>query len=425
MIAIVASIIFILGYLSIAFESRLRVNKSAVALAMGGALWALLGFYNSELVQEEIVHVSFEIFSVVIFLLAAMSLVEILVHYRLFDVIRGKIFQYKLDDQQQFVIITAVAFVLSAVIDNLTATIVMIQIATRFFKGQNLLVAAVGVVIAANAGGSWSPIGDVTTIMLWLAHKFEAIQIITRGIVPSLAIYAVAVLMLRRKIKRTTSDVPNEIVTKLSRSEKLVISLVGISFMLPIVAKTIGLPPVLGLLLGLGIVWMVIDSLKTLNRHQTHLTASIEHLIQKTDISSIKFFIGILLAVSALNILGVLQYVSGFLYGADPSGVKIAIGNVILGMVSSVLDNIPLTAIAIDMLHTETVSLWILLAIAVGTGGSLLSVGSAAGVVAMGMIKELTFERYFKIGFVPALVSFLVGISVWALQYFLIFHGAA
>lgn len=420
MSALVASIVFILGYALIALESKIRVNKSAWALAMGGILWVILGLADSAAAHNEIVHVAYDIFNIVVFLLAAMSLVEILVHYRVFDVIREKIFAYHPTDSQQFVVLTGLAFFFSALIDNLTTTIVMLVMAQKFVRGRNLLIAAVGIVIAANAGGAFSPIGDVTTIMLWLAGKFEATDILLQGFIPSLVLYTVMLLMMRPMIVESGFDkAPTQKVTPLVASEKVVIGLVAVSFVLPVLVKMIGLPPVMGLLLGLGITWIAIDAMKVLvPDEKTHMTASIESLIQKTDIASIKFFIGILLAVSALGILGVLDHVSSFIYGADQSMMHVIIGNTVLGAVSSFLDNIPLTAIAIEILDVESTGLWVLLALSVGTGGSLLSLGSAAGVVAMGMIKELTFEKYFKIGFVPALVSFLACIAAWGVQAF-------
>jgi Na+/H+ antiporter NhaD/arsenite permease-like protein len=177
-------------------------------------------------------------------------------------------------------------------------------------------------------------------------------------------------------------------------------------------------PPVIGILFGVGLTWMVVDIVKSRSNCKTHLTVSIEQLVQKTDIASIKFFVGILLSVSALSTLGVLEYVSTYVYGSVQTTVAVIRGNIIIGLVSAVLDNIPLTAIAIDMLKTTSVQHWVLLALTVGTGGSLLPIGSAAGVVAMGMLRELTFSKYVRIGFLPALISFFVGIGVWGLQTF-------
>ncbi|MCA9383281.1 sodium:proton antiporter NhaD [Candidatus Dojkabacteria bacterium] len=496
---ILAIIVFVLGYVGITLEHRLRMNKSSFALLMGSLLWIIVAIsvmtngvpdhhttgtsyleetshvveeseHEAELVEEashqeesvsqdsqeetvvdseeeytedshsstdaedisedpvrdfistELIHSAAEIFEIVIFLLAAMSLVEVLVEYQFFDIIRGKIFALGLSDKKQFLVLTALTFALSGIIDNLTATIVMVTIAKKFFKKDNLLVCLVGIIIAANAGGAFSPLGDVTTILLWLAGKFEATEIILRGFIPSLAIYITAAAILVRKIKNEDYDAKSEVIVSLTRSEKVVVSLVFGSFLLPFIMSLLKLPPYLGLLIGLGAVWSVIDIFKQVSERKTHIEASIERMMQKTDLASLKFFIGILLAVSALNSLGLLNYLSDFFYGSDHDNfARVFAGNVGLGMLSALLDNVPLTAIVIKVLNTTNTSLWILLAITVGTGGSLLSVGSAAGVICMGMVHELTFVKYLKIGFVAALISYLVGVAVWYGQYLIFF----
>lgn len=420
MIPIFASIIFIIGYILITLEHKLRLSKSAIALATGGILWMLVPLVDNSHFREELLHSSAEIFEIVVFLLAAMSLVEILVHYRFFDIIRSKIYALKLNQKNQFVIISVFTFFLSAIVDNLTTTIVMTQISRRFFVGANMLRAVAGVIIAANAGGAWSPLGDVTTIMLWLANKFSASEIILQGFIPSLTMLIVMVLLLYRSFTNKEDDSKDEMIKKLGRSEKIVIASVFGSFTLPIVVSQLGLPPYLGLLLGLGIVWIIVDVFKQIRPKETHLNASIDDFIKNTDIPSLKFFIGILLAVSALQNLQILETLSQLLYGAAPTFERMIFANVGMGFLSAILDNVPLTAMAIDMVPTENTSLWVLLALAVGTGGSLLVIGSAAGVIAMGMVKELHFGNYLKIAFVPALVSFLTGMSVWYIQYLLI-----
>lgn len=420
---LIGSIIFVIGYIGIATEHKLGASKSAIALATGGILWLIAAVASHDHhARESIVHAGGEIFEIVVFLLAAMSLVEILVHYKFFDVIRGKLYKLGLNDQKQFLIITIISFFLSAVLDNLTTTIVMIQIARRFFKGQNLLVTAAAIVIAANAGGAWSPIGDVTTIMLWIANKFNSLQIITQGFFPSLAIYLVSTALLYPKIVPTIkNDEKEEVVTSLDRSEKTVIGMTFFSFALPLIMNTVfDLPPYLGLLIGLGLVWLVVDAYKRLRPNPTHLEANIDELVRKSDIASIKFFIGILLAVSALHSLGILDRLSDILYGNNPEAFRVITGSVGLGLISSILDNVPLAAIAIQILETTDVSHWVLLALTLGTGGSLLIIGSAAGVVAMGMIKELTFSKYLQIGTVPAFVGFLAGVGVWLVQYYVL-----
>lgn len=417
-IQIIASIIFILGYLAISLEHKIKMNKAATALVTGSLLWLLVSLEGTHF-QGELESAGAEIFGLVIFLLSAMSLVEILLHYKFFDVLRGRLFKLGLSEKKQFIVIYFMAFFLSAMIDNLTTTIVMIQIARKFFKGDNLLMAAAGIVIAANAGGAFSPIGDVTTIMLWLAGKFGSIDIILRGFLPSLTLAVVALAAMYPKLKDSKYDAENEIITKLSRSEKIIIGLVFISFAMPLVMNFFKLPPYIGLLIGLGVVWLVVDLFKQWKPQHTHLNASIEAFIKKCDIPSLEFFVGILLAVSALNTLGVLEYFSAMLYGSDPSTGRIIAGNVGLGMMSAIVDNVPLTAIAIEILEIESANLWILLALAVGTGGSLLIIGSAAGVVAMGMVPELNFTKYIKIAFVPALAGFIAAVGVWYIQFLL------
>lgn len=420
LIPLLAGLIFIASYGAIALEHPLKVSKSAIALCAGALLWILVAISGRGDIKSEMAHAGADVFSIVIFLLAAMSLVEVLVHYRFFDVIRGKLFALKLSEGKQFLVITLITFFLSAVVDNLTTTIIMIQISRKFFKNENMLVAAVGIVISANAGGAFSPIGDVTTIMLWFAEKFSGVEIIVKGFLPSFALYLTSTALLYRRITPSQFDYENEIVTTFGRSEKFVIALVFASFTLPLFTSLIDLPPYVGLLLGLGIVWLVVDGLKRIAPKETHLSASIEDFLKKIDIPSLKFFVGILLAVSALSAVGVLDYMTGFIYGhGTASETSIVVGNIALGLLPSILDNVPLTAIAIQILDTTNVSLWVLLALCVGTGGSLLVIGSAAGVVAMGMVKELSFYKYFKIAFVPALSGFIVGVGVWALQNYI------
>lgn len=415
--------IFITGYLFISLEHNLRVNKSAVALAVGGLLWILASIIKPDDLRLALTHSSAEIFEIVIFLLAAMSLVEVLVHYQFFDLLRQRIHRYNLDDKRQFLLLTTMTFFLSAVIDNLTATLVMLFIAKQFFSKTNLIYVAAAIVITANAGGAFSPLGDVTTIMLWLAGKFTATQIILRGFLPSLAMGGVAVGLIYPKITQGDIDTDQEEPVTLARSEKAVIGLTFACFSMPLIMSVFKLPPYIGLLLGLGVVWFVVDALKQVSKHKTHLEVSLEKLIAKTDLGSIKFFVGILLAVSALNHVGILSHFGDVVYGNDPSQQRIITGNVSMGLISAVLDNVPLTAMSLQILDTNSISLWILLAISVGTGGSLLVVGSAAGVIAMGSIKGLSFKKYLSVAFVPVLIAYTVAIAVWYGQ-FLIFPTA-
>ncbi len=422
LIGIIAFITFVIGYIGIATEHATKINKSAWALLIGGFLWLLVAIKDYHLIEEAMMHTGYEIFSIVLFLLAAMSLVEILIACGVFDLLRQKMLSFKLSNLQQFGILMVLAFILSGIIDNLTATIILIQIARKFFKGENLLVAGVGIVLAANAGGAMSPIGDITTIMLWIAGKFSAVEILTQGFLPALAIFIVVFAMLSRKIENSDDDTPQtEMPVPLDNSRKIIVGMTILSFFMPIAAKALHLPPVSGILFGLGLTWILFDYFHHRLPKETKFAESMEELLQKTDISSIKFFVGILLAVSALGVLGVLDVMSHYIYGETQEPLRIILGNIGMGLLSAILDNIPLTAIAIDILSVEDTSLWVLLAICVGTGGSLLAIGSAAGVVAMGILKDLSFKKYFQIGFVPALTAYFAGIGVWYLQTLFLF----
>lgn len=420
--AIIASIVFFVGYVLITLEHYWKVNKSITAIALAAFLWCgiALTVTDIHLVEEALHLISAETFALVVFLLAAMTLVEILVHYRFFDLLRVQLYKLGLKDAAQFLLMTVITFFLSAIIDNLTTTIVMVQIARRFFKGHNLLVAAGAIVVAANAGGAFSPVGDVTTIMIWLAGKFTALEVMAWGFLPSLAILLSSMFLFVRQLESDSGDEKptKEELISLTFPEKLIIVLSFASFALPLVAHLIGLPPYMGLLFGVGMVGLTVGWFaNTASHRESHLSMDIEKLLGKLDITSLLFFIGILFAVGALSFLGVLDFVSASLFGPDPEVSRLIAGSVLLGIFSAFVDNIPLTAAAIDILQTTDSRLWVLLAICVGTGGSMLVIGSAAGVVAMGMVKDLSFNKFLRIATIPAAVGYAAGIIVWYIQY--------
>jgi Na+/H+ antiporter NhaD/arsenite permease-like protein len=307
--------LFVMGYVAITFERQLRTQKAPIALLLGVVLWFLvvLNGARGELLAHQLEVAAAEIFGIVIFLLAAMSLVELLTHYKFFDYVRVELTRRGLRDRQQFIVIGAITFFLSPVIDNLTATIVMITVAQRFFRGHNLLVMATAIIIFANAGGAWSPIGDITTLMLWLAGKFTAMEIILDILLPSLTHALVAGSLLVRQITVDTPDSTEDLPITFTHSEFTVIALALASFGLPLLVSQFGLPPYMGLLVGLAVVWIVTGVLAQLIDHESHLTADIERFLRNTDIPSLKFFIGILLAVAALDALGVLAMISNLL----------------------------------------------------------------------------------------------------------------
>jgi Na+/H+ antiporter NhaD/arsenite permease-like protein len=426
LIAWIAAGLFCLGYVFITLEQKFSTHKSAIALLMGGVLWVLAALslrdHPGEL-DEALTHTGSEIFGIVAFLLAALALIEILVHYRFFDLIRFKLLKLKVGDRQQFLVLMTLTFFLSALLDNIAITIAMLQIARRFFTGRNLIIAAAGIVITANAGGAWSPIGDITTILLWLAEKFTATEIIQYAFLPCAALAIVANGLLYRKLDNTSFEKREAgDMGALSLSEKLVITTAMGSFLLPLAMSTIGLPPYVGLLLGLGLTWSMIEFAKHMSRteHKSHLSANIEHLMQAVDLPSVKYIMGILLAVLALSTLGVLSYASLAIVGSDPSSNQLVLANFGLGFLSGIVDNASLVAIAIQTLPMTDPELWALTAIAAGNGGSLMVIASAAGIVAMGNFKQLNVAQYFKIASLPALLGLLAAFGVWYAQYTLL-----
>ena len=413
-----ALILFVVGYVVITFEQQFGTHKAAIALLLGVALWLLvpLNGMGVKPLAHALEDAGADIFGIVIFLLTAMTLVEVLTHYHFFDHIRIALGRHGLQDRSQFIVIGAVTFFLSPVIDNLTTTIVMITVAQRFFRGRNLLVMATAIIVFANAGGTWSPIGDITTLMLWLAGKFTPTQIILDTLLPSLTHALVAGYLLLRQIKDDTQDSTEDLSRSCTRSEFIIIVLALASFGLPLLVAQFGLPPYMGLLAGLAIVWIMTGVLARVSDRQTHLTADIEQFLRNVDIPSLQFFVGILLAVAALNALGVLSRISTTLLGSNPGVERIILANSALGIMSAIVDNVPLTALAIDLIPTTEPRLWTFLAYCVGTGGSLLVIGSAAGVIAMGMIRELTSAAYVRIATSAVALAYVAGIAVWGVQ---------
>lgn len=419
---IVALLLFVLGYVAITFEHRWRTHKSGVGLALAGVLWLIVAFsgMDKEHISHAVEAAGAEVFSLIVFLLAAMTLVEVMLHFGFFDVIQEKLTKRGLDARQQFILIAVLTFFLSALLDNLTVTIIMIQIARRFYKGELLYPVAAGIVVAANAGGAWSPVGDVTTILLWLAEKFTAPQVIAQAILPSMVLAAVSVGLISRRLPKMPIEKEPLVRDGLTRTKKLIITAAMASFLLPVGMNLVGLPPYMGLLLGLGVVWLMIEISQHPKVARLDTDTRVEALLSKTDLGSIKFFIGILLAVSALTTLGVLEHISSLAFGSDPSFNRLIIGNSALGLFSAIVDNVPLTAIAIDVIKVQDPAIWVMLALAVGTGGSALVIGSAAGVVAMGMVRGLNFGRYMRIATIPVLIGYVAGIATWYVQHMII-----
>lgn len=410
--------IFLVAIIAISIEHKLEINKSWIALLAGSAMWmiASIGADSTEL-QEAIEAGSSEIFGLIIFLMGAMTIVEMMGHYRFFTWLETKLSSIHIGKTGLFWVMGFTTFVVSAILDNLTTTLVMIQIGRFMYRDKkNFILFTINTVIAANAGGAMSPVGDVTTIMLWLAGKFTAWEIVFYGIFPSLVAWIIPQSLLTHKIK---PEAP-----KLSEQKEVpplqwnIIVIGFFTFGFAVMVNILNLPPFIGILLGLSAVAILIDF-----RHKQgklkKKTNKIVNVIKTIDMATITFFIGILLAVNALAFTGVLAEIAKFLFGQNPAENENALilGNTIIGIISSVFDNVPLTAAVMDMLpQTVAHQYWILLAITAGTGGSMLIIGSAAGVAAMGQVPELTVKDYLKKGTLPAFLGYMGAILVWYFQ---------
>lgn len=415
--AVVACALFALGYALIALERKLGTHKAALSLSLGAILWLLAAKSASGAqLHESLEGATSDIFGIVALLIGAMSLIEILAHYHFFDILQGWLVRRRLGGRGRFAVIIVMTFALSALLDNISVTIAMIELARRFNARHNLVVSAVGIVIAANAGGAWSPIGDVTSILLWLARKVTAGQLVAHALLPAVVLTVVATFLLVLRLRAGDFLEPDTQPVTYQWSERIVIGVALGSFTLPLVMNAVGLPPFLGLLLGLGITSILISFMKRSQPSDTHLEAGIDRLIQRIDLASITYIMGILLSVSALASLGALQAVYHSAMGADPSFGRLVGMNVVLGLASSLVDNSSLVSMAIHVVGTTDPGLWALTAIATGTGGSMLLIGSAAGVIADGAVEELSFGRYFRVAMAPALLGFVAAVVVWWMQ---------
>ena len=413
--------IFIGAFLAIALEHITKVNKSWVAVFAGSLMWGIVVFgKGQDNIHTAIIHTTGEIFELVIFLMGAMTIVEMLGHYRFFTWLEIKLQSYNISNTQLFWIIGLVTFISSAVLDNLTTTLVMIHIGKHLnFKKENFNYFVINTVIAANAGGAMSPVGDVTTIMIWLADKFTAWQVLVGGLLPSIVGWVIPQYMITKKLSKIHRE-------QVHYEEQMplqwgVIVLGFSTFGMAVSVNILHLPPFFGILFGLGIVAMVVDI--KLRRGSLHIKANqLVNVVKEIDMGTMYFFVGILLAVGALQFHGILGILAEFIFGSDPANnpLSVIIGHISLGFLSSVFDNVPLTAAVIQMLPDNIdYTLWVLLAITAGMGGSMTSIGSAAGVAAMGQVKELTFVEYMKKGTIPALLGYIGAIITWILIFYI------
>jgi len=436
-------IIFVLGYLAIALEHNLKIDKLIPALGMMAFLWAIIAVAHLDVFEVNTITKSLEphhlegillhhlgkTAEILVFLLGAMTIVEIIDYFDGFSTIKS--FVKTKSKVKLLWLFTTLAFILSAIIDNLTATIVLITILQKIVKEKEVRLWFAGlIVIAANAGGAWSPIGDVTTTMLWIANKVTASSLIEHVFIPSVLCYAVPTLVASRmKVFKGSLDASiedNDKPKSKFSATMFYLGLGGILFV-PVFKTITHLPPYVGMMLSLAIVAVFaeyfskskfnISSSNTSDNDGSH-HSPVHKSLSKIEMPSILFFLGILMSVAALESLGMLFEFAGVLESSMPMlGTEHASTHIsdlvvlLLGVGSAVIDNVPLVAASIGMFSIPLDEpAWHFIAYSAGTGGSMLIIGSAAGVVAMGMEKIDFFWYLKKIGWL-ALIGFLAGFA--------------
>jgi Na+/H+ antiporter NhaD/arsenite permease-like protein len=422
-------IVFALAYGAIALEQPLKVNKSAAALVGAGLLWTVYALWSGDPapIVEELNRSLVTTAQIAFFLMGAMTVVEIVDAHDGFAVITSRLRAQTLAGLA--ISVSFITFFLSAVLDNLTTAIVMVSLLKRVLRHrEDRLVLAGLVVIAANAGGAWSPIGDVTTTMLWIGGQVTAGPIVTRLFVPSLANMlvplAIAAWSLRGKpiVAPAKSAQAGDGLGQTTPFERNLMFALGIVALLsvPVFKAVTHLPPFLGILFGLGIIWVVGDLVHRRRPPARH-RVSIAEALTRIDMSAIVFFIGILLAVATLEHAGVL---AGFARWLDAEIGRLDLIVLAFGLVSALVDNVPIVAAAMGMYDAGTYPpdsfLWEFMAYCAGTGGSILIIGSAAGVAAMGA-EKIDFIWYLRRFGGLALAGYFAGALVYIAQTYVVF----
>ena len=418
-------IVFVLAYAAIALEHPIKINKSASALIGAGLLWTIyaLGSGDAKAVSAELGESLMGTAQIVFFLIGAMAIVEVVDAHNGFQVITSRIRTSKLSNLMWLV--GFVTFFLSAILDNLTTTIVMVSLMKKLLdKRDDRLFFAGIIIIAANAGGAWTPIGDVTTTMLWIGGQITTLAIMKGVFIASMANLLVPLAVIAWVLRGKPVVPPARIEGKsehaaTSALERNTMFFMGLGTLVAVpVFKTLtGLPPFLGILLGLGLLWLVGDLLhrKKEDEDKQHLTLT--RALSRIDMSSVTFFIGILLAVATLEHTHILKSIAGWL---DQTVGRQDVIVILIGLVSAVVDNVPLVAASMGMYsltqYPPDSFLWEFMAYCAGTGGSILIIGSAAGVAAMG-IEKIDFLWYMKKISLYALLGYFAGAILYIVQY--------
>ena len=417
-------IVFALGYLAITLEHTIKINKSATALITAVLCWTLIisNAASKELIIEQLSHHLSSISEIVFFLLGAMTIVEIIDAHDGFQNITESI---KTTNKTKLIwLISVITFFLSAVLDNLTTTIVMISILNKLIEDKKTKWLLLGlVIISSNAGGAWSPIGDVTTTMLWIGGQISPLNIIQQTFLASLVSMIAPTLIINFMIKGNIElkpNVENNLNFNTNSFERNLIFYVGIGCLLfvPIFKTMTHLPPYMGILLSLGIIWTITELIHKRKRDNEKGILSVSHALRKIDTPSILFFFGILMSISSLEVVGILPQMASTL---NSSVGNINVVAICIGLLSAVFDNVPLVAALQSMYslndYPQDHYFWELLAFTAGTGGSCLIIGSAAGVAVMG-IEKIDFFWYLKKMSWIALIGFIAGVGTFLIQHY-------
>jgi len=419
-------ITFVLGYLAIAFEHSIKLNKAASALLTGGLCWTfyMLSSHSgdgSDHVTEQLLEHLGEIAGILFFLLGAMTIVELIDAHDGFSIITNLISTKS--KRRLLWIVAGLAFFLSAVLDNLATTIVMVSLVQKLLANRNDRLLFIGMlVIAANAGGAWSPIGDVTTTMLWIGGQVTTQTVVLNLFLPSLVCLLLPLTIMSLMLKGDIeSPVETQKIRAINVRNRNIIFFSGLCILLfvPVFKVVTHLPPFMGMLIGLGLLWLISELLHKDKDQEDRDKLSVVYALRKIDTPSILFFLGILISIAALQSAGYLSQLA--------TVMDKRIGNVDLivlsiGVLSAVVDNVPLVAGTMGMYDLSTYPtdhyFWQFLAYCAGTGGSALIIGSAAGVAAMGMEKIDFFWYIKKISWL-ALSGYFAGAML-----FIAMHGA-
>ena len=418
-------LVFVVAYAAIAFEHPLKINKSASALVGAGLLWTIYAVNTGDahLVGEHLSESLISTAQIVFFLMGAMAIVEVVDAHNGFEVITSRIKTKQLSHLMWLV--GLVTFFLSAILDNLTTTIVMVSLMKKLLdKRDDRLFFAGIIVIAANAGGAWSPIGDVTTTMLWIGGQITALEIVKGLFLPSLInllvpLWVTSVWLKGQTVVAPVAAVSDQSLHQTTAFERNLMFFLGLGSLVAVPAfKTwTHLPPFMGVLFGLGILWLVGDLVHRQKDDEDKAHLSLTHALTRIDMPSIVFFVGILLSVATLEHTHILSDVAAWL--------DLAVGRqdvivMIIGVVSAIVDNVPLVAASMGMYsltqYPADSFLWEFLAYCAGTGGSILIIGSAAGVAAMGL-ERIDFIWYVKKISGLALVGYFSGALFYIVEY--------